>query len=344
MRMKPELRDFVKSRLTICQLLHFNCRVRDTDVSGSRYDWSVISNICRLELVYLVEPTIGHGWPRLKMIKDSTLPTKTSKKIRKPIMVQSKCYKSQIIKSGALIADTKVIFSNWDSSITADENFSRIISHNLLGKSSRRRASDELAIFKKRYLRDPSVFEALRVFIKRRSKVNILEKLLYFHTALADDLLFDFVCEYVDVRRKAGLFDIGVKESVARILQWAEEGRAKTIWSEPTANRIVQGLLSTLRDFGVLEGAVSKRVAALSVPIESFAYIMFYLLRENKSVERVFVLPHWRLFFQSRDEVEKLLFEAHQHGLLEYHVAGSVTRLTFPANTLEEYANVLAQR
>jgi len=42
--------------------------------------------------------------------------------------------------------------------------------------------------------------------------------------------------------------------------------------------------------------------------------------------------------------VERLLFEAHQKDLLEYHVAGTVTRLTFPARTLEEYADVIAQR
>ena len=41
---------------------------------------------------------------------------------------------------------------------------------------------------------------------------------------------------------------------------------------------------------------------------------------------------------------ERFFVEANQHGLLEYHAAGTVTRLTFPANTLEEYANVLAQR
>ena len=51
-----------------------------------------------------------------------------------------------------------------------------------------------------------------------------------------------------------------------------------------------------------------------------------------------------KLLFLSREGVERFLFEAHQRGLLEYHVAGSVTRLTFAANTLEEYANVLAQR
>jgi hypothetical protein len=41
--------------------------------------------------------------------------------------------------------------------------------------------------------------------------------------------------------------------------------------------------------------------------------------------------------------VERFLLEAHQQGLLEYHVAGSVTRLTFPATTLEDYVNVIAQ-
>ena len=55
-------------------------------------------------------------------------------------------------------------------------------------------------------------------------------------------------------------------------------------------------------------------------------------------------LQDWKLFFLTREGVERLLFEAHQRELLEYHVAGSVTRLTFPVSTLEEYANVLAQR
>jgi len=55
-------------------------------------------------------------------------------------------------------------------------------------------------------------------------------------------------------------------------------------------------------------------------------------------------LPDWMLFFLQKDGVERLLFEAHQRDLLEYHVAGSVTRLTFPAETLEEYASVLTKR
>jgi hypothetical protein len=54
--------------------------------------------------------------------------------------------------------------------------------------------------------------------------------------------------------------------------------------------------------------------------------------------------PDWKLFFLNRESVERFFFEANQHGLLEYHAAGTVTRLTFPASTLEEYANVLAEK
>ena len=77
--------------------------------------------------------------------------------------------------------------------------------------------------------------------------------------------------------------------------------------------------------------------------MEAFAYIAFYLKQHQPSGAKLVELPDWKLFFLP-EGVERFLFEAHQHGLLEYHAAGTVTRLTFPAETLEEYANVLAQR
>ena len=94
----------------------------------------------------------------------------------------------------------------------------------------------------------------------------------------------------------------------------------------------------------MLQGAVNKKIAPVYFPIESFAYVVFYLKQHQPSGAKLIELPTWKLFFLSREAVERFLFEAHQHNLLEYHVAGSVTRLTFPAETLEEYANVLSER
>jgi TP901-1 family phage major tail protein len=97
-------------------------------------------------------------------------------------------------------------------------------------------------------------------------------------------------------------------------------------------------------DFGVLEGANKKRITPPFLPDQACAYIAFFLNQHQSSGAKLIEQRDWQLFFLKPDVVERLLFEAHQRDLLEYHVAGTVTRLTFPAKTLEEYADVIAQR
>jgi hypothetical protein len=141
-----------------------------------------------------------------------------------------------------------------------------------------------------------------------------------------------------------GLVVINVQDVHRSLAKWVDEGKTTGHWSDPTITRISQGVLSTLRDFSVLQGAVNKKIAPAYFPIESFSYVVFYLKQHQRSGAKLIELPDWKLFFLPRDGVERFLFEAHQHDLLAYHVAGSVSRLTFPAKTLEEYASVLAKR
>jgi hypothetical protein len=141
-----------------------------------------------------------------------------------------------------------------------------------------------------------------------------------------------------------GITDIDVLEVQKPLKKWVAEEKTSAFWSDPTVERIARGLLSALRDFGVLQGAVKKRIAPAYLPIEAFAFLAFYLKQHQPSAAKLVELPDWKLFFLAREGVERSFFEAHQSGLLEYHAAGSVTRLTFPVNTLEEYANVLTKR
>jgi len=121
------------------------------------------------------------------------------------------------------------------------------------------------------------------------------------------------------------------------------DGQGAT-WSEPTTRRVAQGVLATLRDFGVLTGVVKKRLAPFYVPIEAFAYVAFLLYRESRAAHQVAQSPEWRLYLLHPDVVERMLFEAHQERLLSYQAAGRVVRLDFPAQTLPEYARALAHR
>ena len=252
-------------------------------------------------------------------------------------------YTSKIIKAGALLPDTKALLLEWDPGLTINENLHRVRHQNLLGKTSRSRVEDILSILRQRYLAEESVVRALAAIVRRQPNGNTLDRILYFHAVRADSLLHDVVIELLVPHWSQGVMEVTVGEIESALRRWVDEGKTSGSWSDYTVGRVARGLLSTLRDFGVLQGAVHKRIAPAYLSVQAFAYIAFYLNQHQPSGGRLIDLGDWHLFFLPREGVERFLLEAHQHGLLEYHVAGSVTRLTFPAETLEEYANVIAQ-
>lgn len=253
-------------------------------------------------------------------------------------------YSSKIIKAGALLPDTKALLSAWDPGLSVSENLQRVRRQNLLGKTSRSRAEDILAIFRQRYLVEETVALALASIVKHQSNGNFLDPILYFHSVRADLLLRDVVIELLVPHWSRGVMEIDVREIESALRKWVEEGKTSSPWGDYTVRRVTQGVLSTLRDFGVLQGAVKKRIAPAYLSVQAFAYIAFYLKQHQPSGTKLLDLVDWKLFFLPREGVERFFLEAHQHGLLEYHVAGSVTRLTFPAKTLEEYANVITRQ
>lgn len=253
-------------------------------------------------------------------------------------------YSSKIIKAGAVLADTKTLLAHWDLAASTQENMDRAQRDNLFGKASRSRVRDVLAVVRQRFLGDEAVTRALVVLVKGKLPAGALDRILFFHAARADRLLHDVVTEVLAPLAARGVTDVDVAELRKPLRRWAAEEKTSAPWSDPTVDRIAQGLLSALRDFGVLLGAVKKRIAPAFLPVTAFAYVAFHLKQRQPSGAKLTELPDWKLFFLSREGVERALFEAHQSGLLDYHAAGSVTRLTFPAATLEEYARVLAQR
>jgi hypothetical protein len=166
-------------------------------------------------------------------------------------------YSSKIIKAGALIGDTKTLLSHWDTNASVADNIHRIQRDNVFGKASRSRVEDILAIFRQRYLAEKSVTNALVTLVRGKFAVAALDRILYFHSARADQLLHDAVTEILVPMLARGLVDINVQEFQRPLAKWVAEGKTTGHWSEPTITRIAQGLLSALRDFGVLQGAVN---------------------------------------------------------------------------------------
>jgi len=253
-------------------------------------------------------------------------------------------YASKIIKAGALLPDTRALFASWDVGLPVRANLDLIRSRNVLGKASRARVDDVLAIFRQRYLGDPATAVALATLVQADVPRQILDPIFSFYSARSDRLLRDVVIDVLAPRYWRGAADVSTEEVEAFLTDQVRQGRTAGRWSEPTTRRIAQGLLATLRDFGVLGGSARKRVTPVYLPTSAFAFIAFVLDRKIRSGDRLLNSPEWGLFFLQPHLVERFFVEAQQRCLLTYHAAGPIIRIDFPASTIQEYARALAQR
>ena len=253
-------------------------------------------------------------------------------------------YTSRIIKASALIADTKVLLSEWDLDQPMADNLDRARRQNIFGKTSRKRVEDILLIFRQRYFDDADLGTALVTLVQGDAPAQWLDPLLYFFSAQNDRTLRDMVVEVVYPQHRAGYTDLPIEVATRAVHNWVAENKTTTRWGEGTMVRVAQGLTATLRDFGVLRGAANKQLTPIYLPVESFALIALWLQQRERSGHLVLHSDDWRLFFLPVEGVERFFIESHQEHLLTYHAAGSVVRIEFPASTLTEYAHVLLER
>jgi hypothetical protein len=157
-------------------------------------------------------------------------------------------------------------------------------------------------------------------------------------TAKAEPLLGDFCREFILPRQAIVRAGIGTEE----VVNWlADKG---VNWSETVARKVARGLLAALRDFGILEGRVRKRLAILALPVPAFAYLALCLRLNGAASRSLLAHEDWQLFLLKPGDVEHLFLLAHQERLLEYHAAGSTVSINFPTDSLEEYAHVVTKR
>ena len=256
-------------------------------------------------------------------------------------MRKSSLYSSRIIKASALIADTKVLLSEWDQDVSVADNLARAHRQNIFGKASRKRIEDILVIFRQRFFSDPDIGQMLVALVQEGAPDAWLDPLLYFFAAQNDRTLRDMVIEVIYPRQQAGYTDLPIETVVNALRQWMTKGKTTTPWGEETIQRVAQGITATLRDFGVLQGTQRKQITPFYLPTPAFALAAYWLKEREPSGDRMLHSNDWRLFFLPVAAVERFFIEAHQEHLLTYQAAGSVVRIDFPVNTLTEYAHVI---
>lgn len=264
-------------------------------------------------------------------------------------MVLDKGYTvTRLIKSSGLLADVSLLLSAWDETKSIEDNFDAVLQRNLFGKASRKRVADILRVFRQRYLPEDGSDRAFRIFVGSPLPSEVTDPVIYYYTALAEPALYDFVTDDLRALYQRGERTVTIRQAQDFVTAAIRAGKTAGKWdSENTRSRVAQGLLATLRDFGLLSGAARSPERTLTQPhlhVLAFAYILFHLKRNEPSGEKLINHPHWRLFFLAPHEVEGKLAEADAEKLLTYQAAGSIIRVEFPTADFTEYAHALVGR
>ena len=177
----------------------------------------------------------------------------------------------------------RLLVRHWHDEASYDEQRQKIILENSLGKKTRIRATDVFRrAFVPRFLKgDPSEsWQIVRPLEDSDLSLEILRPVYFWITCRSDELLYDFVDDFIFSRSKGSDFRIRVDETKHWIkAKLAVENQR---WSETVTLKVARGVLAALRDFGLLEGRFTKKISPPYLPCESFAYLAFVLTLGNR--------------------------------------------------------------
>jgi hypothetical protein len=251
--------------------------------------------------------------------------------------VKTPHYTSRLLKGGALLDDTRRIVELWDVSASADENFQRISEQNLLGKASRSRLDDVLyRTIRPRFTEPgPHVISALQGFLDDH---RAFIEASYYEASRTDSLLAAFAEGPLWEWWSEGRAGVSVGEVESWLEKVAAEGKLPR-WSGTVQRRAAQGILSTLRDFGVLRGPAHsprKEIASPSISPRGFAYVAWREYEGGASSRALVYGSLWHRWLLDIDAVFGLLDQAARLGILRFSSAGSVVRIDWEVDSLAE--------
>jgi hypothetical protein len=246
---------------------------------------------------------------------------------------------SRIIKGGALLEESRRLVETWDDSKSVDRNLEEFRANNLLGKRSRSRAEDALAILRQRFIDPgPNLIPALRPLTLRS---DAFRDACYYEAARNDDLLAHVAGEVLCSMRGRGWTRVTVAD-VERAFVDAPPAPIVKEWGERTRTRVVHGILSALRDFAVLEGKVNKHIAAPHMSFAGFIYVLGRLRETTASSHEIVTSSVWEWWLLEERQVRGMFLEADREGILHFSDVGSAVRIDWRLGGLEEMVRAVA--
>jgi hypothetical protein len=251
---------------------------------------------------------------------------------------------ANLTKGSANVADVVRLLSEWRPGEDRGVYLRRIVDENVLGRTTRARARDVAQnVLARRYLPSGDTEAAARLasVVTASVPADVLRRLLYYHAALAEHLLYRVASGPIYESRFRGVELISVFEIRRFIAGLSAAGLTTGRYSESVVEKLAGSVLTALRDFRLVIGTQRKRIAPVHVPHEVVGYVVHSLREEDASAKHIVEHPDWRLFLLTPAEVESAILDADRHGHFRYQSAGDVHRFDWFHDSVDSYVNTL---
>jgi hypothetical protein len=255
-------------------------------------------------------------------------------------------YTIALCKGAALVDETRTLVLNWTPGEEVDHFVDRVLRDNVLARVTAYRTKDIVRrVFARRFLVPTDVpARRLRRLMDNGLPRKLFAEVLFLYAARADPLLYDFTTEVFWPACRRGRSILTGDDVVAFLAEATDRGRIEQPWSAKVQVKIARGVLSTLRDVGFLreERRGHREIVSYYLSDEGAAYLAYELHETGLSDSAMCEHPDWRLFGLDRGRVLGRLDNlAEDKGMLVQR-AGSVVRITWKYESVEELIDGLA--
>ena len=256
-------------------------------------------------------------------------------------------YTIRLAAGQGLVDETNILLDLWQPGMNATTLYRAALESGNFASVSARRLRDIVVVaFAPRYLIDDAAPAILLKTLKDAVPRRAFEQLLFLYTARANPILADFVREVYWPAYAGGKASLGNEDAQRFVSAAALNGKTMMAWSEGTQRRVASDLTGCCGDFGLLAAGAARVRKILPFRIEPVAgtILAYDLHAQNLGDNQLLAHSDWAIFGLAREDVLAELKRIALQGFLIVQSAGGVTRISWTYPSLQELANVLAQR
>lgn len=255
-------------------------------------------------------------------------------------------YTSAVCKGSGLLDDMKSLLRVWEPGESAFAFRDRVHREGILGKATAKRADDVVCkVFAPRFLGDASrPALLLKRLLDGRNGSRAFSDLCLLYAARQDALLRDAIVEVYWPALSQGCLAL----NTATVMVWLDharaDGRIPEKWSRTVRERVAQGVVRILTDFGLLGRPRRGRRETLNFrPSDSaIVYLAHDLHFAGATDGGVVSHRDWALFGMHEREVIAAMDRLAGDGWWVVQAAGSVVRITWKHQSMQEVVDALA--